>query len=105
MKYRLNKAEIKSVTIYNVAKTKKINGKTIVTYSNYIKLIPGEEYETDDEAMLTFFRNHKRKVRYNKALADTLTKNGVPFDVEMCRSCGGRIKKLSYQVVEVYEDE
>ena len=82
MKYRLNSAENVPVTLYNVAKTKKINGKSIVT-----------------------FRNHKRKVRYKKDLADILTKNGVPFELEMCRSCGGRVKKISYQVVEVYEDE
>lgn len=105
MKYRLNSAENVPVTLYNVAKTKKINGKSIVTYSNFIKLVPGEEYETDDEAMINFFRNHKRKVRYKKDLADILTKNGVPFELELCRSCGGRIKKISYQVVEVYEDE
>ena len=104
MKYRLNKAEKVPVTIYNVAKTKRVGGRNIVTYSNYIKLIPGEEYETDDEAMIEFFKNYRRKVRHNGDLANALTRNGVPFEVEFCKSCGGRVKKISYQIVEVYDE-
>ena len=101
--YRLNKAENVQVTINNVAKTKQINGKAIVTYSNYIRLVPGKVYQTDDEAMLNFFRNYKRKVRYNAELERTLRLNGVPYDIEFCRSCGGKVKKISYRVVEVME--
>lgn len=100
-KYRLNSAEKVQVTINNVAKTKKINGKEIVTYSNYIRLVPRVIYETDDEAMLNFFRNYKRKVRYNAEIEEALKKNKVPYDIEYCKSCGGKIKKISYKVVEV----
>ena len=101
--YRLNKAENVQVTINNVAKTKQISGKAIVTYSNYIRLVPGKVYQTDDEAMLNFFRNYKRKVRYNAELERTLRSNGVPYDIEYCRSCGGKVKKISYRVVEVMD--
>lgn len=101
--YRLNKAENVQVTINNVAKTKEIRGKTIVTYSNYIRLVPNKVYETDDEAMLEFFRQYKRKVRYNAHLEEVLRANGVPYTIERCRSCGGTVKKISYQVVEVME--
>ena len=104
MKYRLNKAETKSVTIYNVAKTKKINGHDIISYSNFIKLVPGEEYTTDDDAMIEFFKSHKRKVRYTSELASVLDRNGVPYEIELCKSCGGKIRKISYQVVEVYDE-
>ena len=100
-KYRLNSAEKVQVTINNVAKTKKINGKEIVTYSNYIRLVPGVIYETDDEAMLNFFRNYKRKVRYNADIERALKNHNVPYEVEYCKSCGGKIKKISYKVVEV----
>lgn len=100
-KYRLNSAEKVQVTINNVAKTKIINGKNIVTYSNYIRLVPGVVYETDDEAMLNFFANYKRKVRYTTELERALRENKVPYDVEYCKSCGGKIKKISYRVVEV----
>ena len=101
--YRLNKAEKVRVLINNVAKTKVINGKSIVTYSNYINLVPGVVYKTDDEAMLNLFRNYKRKVRYNAEVERALKENGVPYEIEMCRSCGGKIKKISYRPVEVIE--
>lgn len=101
--YRLNKAEKVRVLINNVAKTKVINGKSIVTYSNYINLVPGVVYKTDDEAMLNFFRNYKRKVRYNAEVERALKENNVPYEIEMCRSCGGKIKKISYRPVEVME--
>lgn len=103
MKYRLNSAENISVTLYNVAKTKTVNGKDIVTYSNYIKLVPGTEYETDDKALIDWFKAYRREVRYSKSLEDTLKANDVPYELKMCRSCGGRIKKISYQMVEVTE--
>lgn len=103
--YRLNKAEKVSVTINNVAKTKVINGKSIVTYSNYIRLAPNTVYKTDDEAMLNFFRAYKRKVRYTAEIERALEENNVPYEIEMCRSCGGKIKKISYRVVEVLDNE
>lgn len=101
--YRLNKAEKVQVTINNVAKTIVRNGKPIVTYSNYIRLAPGKVYETDDEAMLDFFRNYKIKVRYSSQLEQTFKENDVPYKIEYCKSCGGKVKKISYQLVEVME--
>lgn len=100
-KYWLNKAEKVDVVINNVAKTKKVGQREVVTYSNYIRLVPGKVYETDDEAMLNFFRAYKRKVRYTKEIERALKENDVPYEIEMCRSCGGKIKKIKYQVVEV----
>lgn len=104
-KYRLNKAETVPVTIYNIAKTKIISGRSVVTYSNYMTLAPDKVYETDDEAMLDFFRTYKRKVRYNSHLESVLKSSGVPYEVEYCRSCGGKVKKISYRVVEVMDNE
>lgn len=104
-KYRLNKAERVQYTVNNVAKTKVINGKSIVTYSNYMRLAPNTIYESDDEAMLMFFREHKRKVRHNAELERALKENGVPYELEMCRSCGGRVKKISYHPIEVMDNE
>lgn len=103
--YRLNKAENVQVTINNVAKTIVRNGKPIVTYSNYIRLAPNKVYKTDDEAMLNFFRTYKRKVRYNANLEAVLKANDVPYEIERCRSCGGTVKKISYHVVEVMDNE
>lgn len=101
--YKLNSAEKVQVTINNVAKTKIINGKPIVTYSNYIRLAPNKVYETDDEAMLNFFRKYRRKVRYTSDIENNLKANDVPYEIEYCNSCGGKVKKISYAVVEVME--
>ena len=104
-KYKLNDAETVQVTINNVAKTRIINGKPIVTYSNYIRLTPNTIYETDDEAMLNFFKQYKRKVRYNQQLENALKEHNVPYELERCKSCGGIVKKISYNVVEVMDNE
>lgn len=103
-KYRLNKAETVQTTINNVAVTKIINGKEIVTYSNYIRLVPDKVYESEDKAMLDFFRNYKRKVRHTAGIEEALKSAGVPYEIEYCRSCGGRVKKISYKVVEVLDE-
>ena len=104
MRYKLNSAEKVPTTINNVAVTKNINGRSIVTYSNYIRLVPGKVYESDDEAMIEFFRNYKRKVRYTDTLERELLSNGVPFTTEYCKSCGGKVRKINYQVVEVLDE-
>lgn len=103
MKYRLNKAEQIPVTLYNVAKTKIVNGREIVSYSNYIRLSPNKEYETDDSAMLNWLKAYRRKVKYTKELEELLKANNVTYNIEFCKTCGGKVKKISYQVVEVYE--
>ena len=100
---KLNNAEKVTATINNVPKTKEINGRKVVSYSNFIKLVPGVEHQTDDEAMITFFKNYKRKVRYNSQLEEALKANNVPYEIEYCKSCGGKIKKISYHLVEVTE--
>lgn len=104
MKYRLNKAEKIPVTLYNVAKVRKINGRDVVTYANYIRLVPGEEYETEDAAMINWFREYKRKVKQSKSVEDALKNNNVPYEIELCRSCGGRVRKIVYNPVEVYDE-
>lgn len=102
-KLKLNKAEKVQATINNVAKTKEINGKKIVTYSNFIKFAPGEVYETNDEAMIGFFKAYRREVRYNAELERALKENDVPFELKYCKTCGGKIKKIRYPLIEVIE--
>lgn len=104
MKYRLNKAETVPITLYKVAATKRLGGRDVVTFDNYLTLAPGKEYETDDVAMLNWLRDYKREVKQNaRQLEEILKANGVPYEVRVCRSCGGKVKAVSYHVVEVYE--
>ena len=105
MKYRLNRAEKKAVTLYYVPQTKRVNGKDIVTYpANFMKLVPGEEYETEDQAMIDYFQSFRQETQYTKELENTFEKYGIPYEIKMCKSCGGRVKKLKYQLVEVYDE-
>lgn len=101
--YKLNDAERGLVRLSPVPKTKQIGGRNIVTYSNYMDLAPGKVYHTDDEALLNYFRTYKRKVRYTAEIEKALKENNVPYEVIRCKSCGGSIKKISYQLVEVME--
>ena len=98
---RLNKAERVPITINTVPKTKKINGRDIVTWSNYIRIAPNEMQKTDDEALLKFLEDYEVKIRYNTELEEALKANNVPYEVEYCKSCGGKVKKISYHPVEV----
>lgn len=102
-KVRLNKAEKVPITINNIAKTKNFNGKPIVTYSNYLRLAPNEVYQTDDKALISFLKAYSVKIRYNAETERALKDNEVPYEVEYCRSCGGKVKKISYHPVEVEE--
>ena len=102
--YRLNAAESGAITFNFVPVTKLVNGHNTVTYSNYMRLVPGEIYETDDEAQLEFWRNHITKIRYSASAENALKENNVPYEVVMCPTCGGRIKKLKYHTVEVFDE-
>ena len=102
-KVRLNSAEKVALTITPLPKTKKIGGRDIVTYDNYIRLAPNTTYESDDKAFLDYMREYKVKVRYNAEIERALKEHNVPYEVEYCKSCGGKIKKISYHPVEVEE--
>lgn len=104
MKFRLNSAETVPVTLYHVPKTKTVNGKSIISYNHYLRLVPGEEQMTDDEALLKYLREYKRKVKFNSSLESVLKTKGIPYETEFCKSCGGRVKKIKYQLVEVYDE-
>lgn len=103
-KYRLNKAENVPVTIYNVPKTKIIGGKAIAVNEGYIRLSPDVVYETDDKAMLNFFRTNSKLVMYSEQTESILKKFGVPYEIEYCKVCSGRVKKIRYKQVEVLDE-
>lgn len=65
-------------------------------------LNPGEVYELeDDERFLRSLYAARVHKPYSDQLKDTLDRKGIAYEVNRCQSCGGRITKLSYPVVEV----
>lgn len=70
-----------------------------------IRLIPGEKYAvTDDSVLMESLRSITTKVKYSSDVEDALKASGVPYTVKACPSCGGRVKKIEYHVVQFVED-
>lgn len=75
------------------------------TKYGHMKLYPGKLYELpeDDLPLVNSLRNAKLKKTYSSELEAALKKAGVNYEVKMCQSCGGRVKKIEYPVVEIIE--
>ena len=101
MKYRLISIQKTPVTLYMFPKT--VGNR--VSYSHYMRLFPNEIYETSDDAQIEFLKTHKDKVKYSEALEYALKESGVPYNVIVCKTCGGRVKKIEYSNIEVLENE
>lgn len=102
MQYRLWSVETAPVTLRMFPKTLR-NGN--ISYGHYIRLEPNKTYETDDPAQMKYLRENTIRVRYNANLEQTLKDAEVPYEVVRCKSCGGRVKKIEYNQVEVIENE
>lgn len=71
---------------------------------SYIVLDPGVEYELpEDELFQKSIRGCQFKKPYSKAMEESLKANNIPYKVEMCKQCGGRVKKLVYNPMEVID--
>lgn len=73
----------------------------------YMRLEPNKVYEVPegDDIMLTSLKNAKSKKPYSEDLENSLIACGATYKVEYCKSCGGRVRKIEYYVVEVNENE
>lgn len=91
---------IDTLTKINVAR--KVNG--IVRYG-HVSLNPGVKYELgDDEVFVNSLRSVTTQKPYSKELISILESYGVPYEEKFCRTCGGKVKKIAYNVVEVVEE-
>lgn len=78
--------------------------KNGVTKYSYIVLDPGVEYELpEDDLFQKSIYGCKFKKPYTKDMENVLKTNNVPYEVELCKTCGGRVKKLVYNPLEVIE--
>jgi len=69
-------------------------------------LTPGEVYELEgDERFLRSLYAARVHKPYSDSLKETLDQKGIAYELNRCQSCGGRITKLSYPVVEVTLDD
>lgn len=65
---------------------------------------PGEVYEMkDDDLFRQSVNGYKVKKPYKQDLEDRLKDAGIAYEVVRCKSCGGMVRKLEYNVLEVIE--
>lgn len=99
MKYKLNDV----ITTPSVFYVQQSTGNGKVRWGS-IRLVPDKIYETDDKKLIESLsvRGHM-KVPYNESLENKLKDLGKEYTVELCKSCGGRVKKIKYHAVEILE--
>ena len=72
-----------------------------------MRLEPNTVYEMprNNPALDKSLRNYKARKRYTPELEDSLKQVGAKYEVILCKSCGGRVKKIEYNPVEVFDEE
>ena len=91
---------IDTITTLNVASQQ--NGATIYSH---VRLKPGEKYELgEDEVFSKSLQDIKVERPYSQQLVEELMSLNVGYTETVCKSCGGRIKKISYSVIEIIEN-
>lgn len=99
--YRLISAISTPITLYRLA----ARPNTVITYDNHMKLVPGKTYVMpEDEILAKSIANYTVEHRYTAELEQILKDCNADYEVKLCRSCGGKVKKIKYKVIEVIED-
>lgn len=75
-----------------------------ITAYKRMRLDPGVKYAIpDDTTLFESIDGATTRVKYTEAFENALKNCGARYKVKMCPSCGGRVKKIEYHVVEVVE--
>lgn len=75
-----------------------------ITAYKRLRLLPGKKYEVpEDKVLLQSITEATTRVKYTQAFIDALDACGARYEIKMCPTCSGRVKKIEYHVVEVVE--
>lgn len=75
-----------------------------VTAYKRMRLDPGVKYAIpNDTTLFESIDGATTRIKYTEAFENALKACGARYKVKMCPSCGGRVKKIEYHVVEVVE--
>lgn len=97
MKYKLSDVVTSPTTLY----LQKTGDRGLRRWGS-MRLDPGKIYETDDEILIESLSAKKSVlVPYNPKLEERLKELGKEYSVELCKACGGRVKKIRYDAVEI----
>ncbi|MBL1227995.1 hypothetical protein IW492_01965 [Enterococcus sp. BWB1-3] len=87
-------------TTLNVAR----NHNGAVKYE-HVTLFPAQSYELEEDPLfIQSLKNAEIKRKYSKTLVNELDALGISYKESSCKSCGGKVKQISYKVVEIVEE-
>ena len=79
------------------------NGST-VRYGR-MRLMPKTKYAIpEDEALWNSIKNARETTKWTAQREEILKRFNVPYELKRCKSCGGKVLKLEYKVVEVCDE-
>lgn len=87
-RYKLNKATHAPLTINLITITKRNNNKPL-------QLFPDVTYSTNDPTIIKTLQNYTIKPRYTEDLKQSLETHHIPYKIEYCQTCKGKVKKLA----------
>lgn len=99
--YKLIDAISVPITLYHLA----AKPRAVITYDNHMRLDPGKVYVMpEDEVLAKSIANYTTEHRYTAELEQLLKDCNAEYEVRLCKSCGGKVRKIKYKIVEVIEN-
>lgn len=72
----------------------------------YITFEPGVLYKVPDDTFLKVALSRGlTQMAYKESLEQSLKEANIPYEIKVCSSCGGGLKKIKVQIFEVIGDE
>lgn len=74
------------------------------TVYRHVTLEPGVTYIAPDETFLEAIKARGlSEIRHSDSFEKALKEAGIPYEIKVCKSCGGGLKKIKVQIIEVIE--
>lgn len=69
----------------------------------FFVLRPGKQYDEhiEDPVFVNALKGASKRVTYTPEREEALKKCGAKYEVKVCKSCGGKVKKIDIWLVEV----
>lgn len=74
------------------------------TVYRFVTLEPGELYKVPDDTFLkALLARGLSEIRHSDSFEKALKEANIPYEIKVCKSCGGGLKKIKVQIIEVIE--
>ena len=70
---------------------------------SWVRSGPGKQYDEhiEDPVFVNALKGANKRVTYTPEREEALKKCGAKYEVKVCKSCGGKVKKIDIWLVEV----